>query len=118
MADGFQWEIPPEQAFLQLYDDYARRIYRAIAQLARSFAPRIEAWMKENRVWTDRTGNARQGLFADVELALHRIVLFMDHGVSYGEFLELKHQGQYAIIGPALDYWAPRFWAAVQQLFR
>lgn len=114
----FRWQTPPERALADLYDDYARRIYNEIARLARQFAPQIEAWMKANAVWTDRTGNARQGLFAEVETALTEIVLFFDHGVEYGRALEFLHQGQYAIIGPALDYWGPRFWQAVQALFR
>lgn len=115
---GFQWEVPPEEAFANLYDDYAKQIYRAIQQLARSFVPRIEAWMKANKVWENRTGNLQQSLYADVEAALTEIVLFFDYGLDYGKYVATVSQGQFDIIGPALDYWAPKFWAEVQALFR
>lgn len=133
MTVKFKWEVPPEKAFAELYDEYARQIYRAIQRLAKRYAPEIEAWMKANAVWTDRTGNLRQSLYADVETALTEIVLFFDYGLEYGVYLEharrefgavsalgleLEQQGQYAIIAPALDHFAPKFWADVQALFR
>lgn len=115
---GFKWEVTPEEAFTALYDDYTRRIYQAIQALANRYAPEIEAWLKQNKQWVDRTGNATQGLYAEVEATLTEIVIAFDHSVEYGIWLELKHQGQYAIIAPALDYFAPKFWADVQALFR
>lgn len=118
MAKGFKWEKRPEDAFAELYDDYAKRIYRAIAELAKSYVPQIEAWMVANKVWVDRTGNLKQSLFADVELALTEIVLFFDYGLDYGVYLEFRNQAQYGIIAPALDYFAPKFWADVQALFK
>lgn len=116
-AIRFEWEIPPEKAFAVLYDLYVEEIRSTIFQLAQSFAPRIEAWMKENAIWTDQTGNARQSLYSDVEKTLTDIVVFLDHGISYGVFLEYANQGDYAIIGPALDYWSIQFWNAVKALF-
>jgi hypothetical protein len=114
----FKWEVTPEQAFTELYDDYTRQIYREIQRLALKYAPEIEAWMKAERLWIDRTNNARSGLYAEVESTLTQIVISFDHTMEYGVFLEFKNQGEYAIIAPALDHFAPKFWADVQALFR
>lgn len=113
---GFTWETDPQTAFTQLYDSYARRIYQGILQLARAFVPRIIAWMKQNARWTDRTSNARQSLYAEVETSLFSIAIALDHGVEYGFWLEVANQGRYAIIGPALDFWSVQFWNAVKRL--
>lgn len=113
---SFQWIVPPEQAFTELYDDYARRIYVGIQAIMKRRAPEIEAWMKANAVWTDRTGNARQTLYTEVESALTEITMLLAHGVDYGQWLELAHQGKYAIIGPALDFWARIIWNDILEM--
>lgn len=116
---GFVWETSPEEAFAALADDYERRLEIAIGQLAQRYESEIEAWMKENARWTDRTSNARQSLNTDVEkLAKNMTSIVLSHGVDYGIFLELANQGEYAIIGPALDHFAPKVWADVQELVR
>jgi hypothetical protein len=70
-------------------------------------APEIENWMKSNAPWTDRTGNARNGLAARAydDGESHGIILY--HQVPYGIWLEVRFNGEYAIIGPALEYWGP-----------
>lgn len=139
---GFKWEVTPEAAFTALYDDYTKRIYQAINALAKKYAAEIEAWLKAERKWTDRTGNLRQSLYAEVESKLTEIVIAFDYGLDYGKYLEFQRadvnigdiaadtdrllafylefgeQGRYAIIAPALDYFAPKFWNDVQALFR
>jgi hypothetical protein len=118
MATGFKWEVTPEQAFTELYDEYTRQIYREIQRLATKYAPEIEAYLKREASWMDRTGNLRASLYTEVESSLTEIVLAFDYGLDYGVYLEFKHQGRYAIIAPALDYFAPKFWNDVQALFR
>ncbi len=110
------WDVSPEEAFAQTYDAYAASIYRGILRLAKQYAPQIEAWMKQNAVWTDRTSNARQSLYAEVEALLFSIAISFDHGMEYGYWLEFANQGEYAIVGPALDYWSVQFWEAVKGL--
>jgi hypothetical protein len=98
---------------------YAQAIQAGAAALAARYAPEIEAWMKQNAIWTDRTGNARQTLSAEAaELSAGLIEITLSHGVEYGIWLELAHGGSYAIIGPAIDYFAPRIWADVQRMVR
>lgn len=113
------WQKTPEEAFGELADEYERAIHTAVRTLLQRYAPDIEAWMKTNASWTDRTGNARQTLNTEVEEVLNEAVtIYLAHGVDYGKYLELSNGGRYAIIGPALDYFAPKIWADVQRLFR
>lgn len=120
MADVI-WHVTIEQALDQTVEQQARRIRQAIRALALYFAPQIETWMKQNAPWTDRTGNARQGLYAaleDVNLndIQESIVLYFDHSMIYGFYLETKNSGAYAVVAPALDFWAPRIYAALKRM--
>jgi hypothetical protein len=114
---SFQWTVTPEQAFGDLTRAYIAAIRRGIRALADRRAPEIEAWMKSNAVWTDRTGNARQTLNTEVEqVSLDMVQIILAHGVEYGIYLELANAGNYAIITPALDYWGPQIWRDVQAM--
>ena len=111
------WSVPPEEAFGDLADAYVQAIQDAVWAIAQRRAPEIESWMKINARWTDRTSNARQGLAADAErLATEAVQIVMSYDVDYGIFLELAHAGNYAIIGPALDHFAPIIWQDVLAL--
>ena len=91
---GIVWQVTPEQAFTELVDAYENEIHDAIKQIADRYAPDIEAWMKSNAPWTDRTGNARQTLNTEVqEVASIMVGIILAHGVDYGVFLELSHGG-------------------------
>lgn len=104
---GFTWEIPPNVAFTQLFKWQASVIYEELAELAYRYAVEIEAWMKTNAPWTDRTANLRQSLYATVILMTGMVAIEFDYGLWYGVFLEFSNQGDYAIIAPALDHFAP-----------
>ena len=67
-----------------------------------------ESQMRAKAPWTDRTGNARAGLRA-VHLDLgsqHAIVLY--HTMPYGFWLEVAHDGKYAILGPTQRQISPQ----------
>lgn len=116
---SFQWDVRPTEAWVQMSDSYLASIHRAVYALAQRYAPEIEAWMKQNAPWTDRTGNARQTLETEVEdVALQMVDIYLRHGMSYGEYLEHNYGGRYAIIGPALDVFAVRIWNDIVGLFR
>lgn len=64
---------------------------------------RMVAAAKLTAPWTDRTGNARNGLSTEIGWQpgiQHTIDLF--HRVTYGIFLETRWGGRYAIILPTL----------------
>ena len=116
-GSGYFWVQTPTEAFGQLYYAYTDAILRGIMAIANRRAPEIENWMKENAPWTDRTGNARQTLFTEVQQVTDKMVhIIVSHGVHYGLFLEVKNAGKYAIVNPAIDHWGPIIWGDVRQM--
>lgn len=112
---SFHWESNPEDTFTAGVQQYSDDLVTMLQQIALEFEPQIENWMKTNAPWVDRTGNARQSLCAEVEQIVMGARIALDYGVSYGVFLELGMQSEYAIIAPALDYWSPLIWKEVQK---
>jgi len=111
------WDIEPDEMLVQVAEQYATDLHRAAYTIAQRYAPEIEAWMKATAPWTDRTGNARQGLSAKVDDEVNQFVeLIMAYDVEYGKYLEFDYGGRFAIIGPALDTFAPKIWADIQRL--
>lgn len=115
-GSGFEWVVSPIDAFMALYNGQRTAIQQAILALGYKYASDVEAWMKANAPWTDRTGNARQGLFAICDDLVQQVVITFGHYVTYGKYLEFKNQGRFAIVSPALDYFLPLIIADVQAL--
>lgn len=114
---GFYWKEPPEDTVIPALEEYLRAIHNGVLAIAQFWSPQIQNWMRENAPWTDRTGNARQTLHTEViDVTGEMVGLMMAHGVTYGYNLELRNSGRYAIIGPALDKFAPLIWANVKEL--
>lgn len=113
---GFQWTVPPDAVFPQMAANYTQAVFQSGRQIAYDRAEDMEAWAKQNAPWTDRTGDARERLHATVEETgpIGKIVL--SHGVDYGLWLEIAHSGAYAIIAPAIDYWAPIVFKDLQRM--
>lgn len=66
----------------------------------------IEAYMKDNAPWQDRTGDARRGLQARAnQTGKGNFSIIANHTVSYGGFLETgtSRMQPYPILGPALQ---------------
>lgn len=111
------WDVEPDQLFEEAIRGYISDLHRGIYLICQRYAVEIEAWMKAERVWTDRTGNARQTLHSEVTSVVNEYVeLIMAHGVEYGINLELDNGGRFAIVGPALDRFTPKIWADVRSL--
>lgn len=122
---GVKWSEPLPAAMGRMYDRKTIAIYGSLLQLVLDFQFRIEDWMKDSAVWEDQTGNARQGLAVDVLPELTKITLLLTIGrhpdggfLSYGKHLERSRGGDYAIIGPAVDHWAPQVYSAARQVLR
>lgn len=91
-------------------------IDKIIRTTTRYYEPRVENWMKDNARWTDRTSNARNGLAARSGHSgkTHWIVAF--HQVPYGIWLEVRFQGRYAILMPAIDKFGPEIMDTLQKI--
>jgi hypothetical protein len=78
--------------------------------------PRILAYARQNAPWTDRTSNARNGLFTTVQHDAKTFVLTLSHGVPYGIWLEVRFSGRFAIIRPTIDAKGPEVFATAKRL--
>jgi hypothetical protein len=119
MSDSMRlvWHVPPETIGAAI-GKYGERALDAVFDLAQYFAAKIETWAKVHAPWTDRTGNARQGLTARVFREATAITLILFGAVSYQIWLELKNGGKYAVILPALEIHYQPFMSAIQRLLR
>lgn len=129
---GFTWKVPPQDVWPQGTAAYIAAIKRGVHGVMLYHSPIIENWMRSEKVWIDRTANAVQTLYAQVDPmspseVVNQIELIMAHGVIYGWYLEgyradtlspTRQGKKYAIVQPALDRFGPVIWADIQRLFR
>jgi len=123
MADtGVVWVTPPQnlQRAIQLY---GRRVIVAMRAIAAYLAQQMMEDARRSAPWRDRTGNARSGLFTEVDMqgaAGDIIEIYLSHGhtIEYGVFLELARGGKYAIILPTIEKHLPRLRQMLDELFR
>lgn len=83
---------------------------------AQRMAPEVENYAKANAPWTDRTGNARNGLAARAYRDGNGVGILLYHQVDYGIWLEVRWGGKYAIINPTIDAMGPRVMASYNRL--
>lgn len=116
---SFSWTVTPEQAFIPLYALYAERIESEIVALANGLTDEIADYMKAEARWTDRTGNARAGLYSDViHVARQSVTILASHGpaIPYAIYLETVSAGRFGIIADTIDWWGPRVFHEVQAI--
>lgn len=116
---GFSWQVAPNQAFPDLYEKYTKTIMLSGRRVAESRAKEAEQWMKANAPWQDRTGAARRGLHVEVKESpgvLAELVFAHGADVPYSIWLEIGHSGSFAVIAPAIEYWAPILWRDLQRI--
>lgn len=95
------------------------RIDAAVDIVFDSYEAVAETYARGNAPWTDRTGNARAGLFAkhdSEEMVVHRLTVY--GSMPYTYWLELRHSGRYAIIGPTMVHIAPQLAADIAGAIR
>ena len=100
-------------------EQFPDRVDGAVHAVMEYQGQKAASHMKTNARWTDRTGNARNGLGYKVTWepkVLHAIHLF--HRVSYGIFLETRWAGRYAIILPTIQQFGPDTMRLLDKLFR
>lgn len=90
-------------------DTMSVKLGAVVLMYASTKASELQAKMKLNRPWTDRTGMAKALLNAKVSQPNKNIVrITLAHGVDYGIWLELAHGKNYAIIAPTVREEGPR----------
>lgn len=115
MAEGrIIWDNPIPENLARMYPKLEAYIGATLDYKSQE----IQGDMRANAPWTDRTGNARNGLFCqpygffrgkgsrDSAGKFQRqgsiFGLVMYHSVPYGIWLEIRWSGRYAIIVPTL----------------
>jgi len=63
----------------------------------------LEAQMRADAIWEDRTGAARAGLTARATHESGIVTMTLSHSVPYGFWLEVIQNGRFAIIGPTVE---------------
>ena len=90
-------------------DKMSVKLGAVILMYSATKASEIQAKMKINRPWTDRTGMAKALLNAKVSQPNDNTIrITLSHGVNYGIWLELAHEKNYAIIAPTIREEGPR----------
>lgn len=111
------WTVPPS-ALQRGIGNYAERLLSAVFDLAQYFAARIEAYAKQHAPWTDRTGNARQGLTGRAFRTATAVTILLFGAASYQIWLELAHGGHWGIILKALEANYSPYMKAIEGLMR
>lgn len=98
-----------ESSLKKSLDNMSTKLGAVILMYSATKAAELQSKMKLNRPWTDRTGMAKATLSAKVSQPSQNIVrITLAHGVSYGIWLELAHEKNYAIIAPTIREEGPR----------
>lgn len=95
-----------------------QRLDAALGAVARYEAARVQNAMRSRAPWTDRTGNARNGLFAKAGREGDHHVIELMHSVPYGIWLETRWSGRYAIIAPTVASESPAVARAAAEVLR
>ena len=114
MNEEFEWLSDPVEVFGSMVDGYEAYIRAVIRDICNYYVPQIEAWMKQNAKWEDQTGNARQTMYAELQEMLYTFIIRADYGMDYGVFLELANSGRFAVVAPAMDFFTPQIFKAIQ----
>ena len=94
----------------QNLDKLSLKLGAVILMYAATKASELQAKMKLNRPWTDRTGMAKALLTAKVsQPEKEKVRITLAHGVNYGIWLELANGKNYAIIAPTIREEGPRY---------
>ncbi len=117
---GFEWVIPPT-VMQENIRQYGGKAIAGVKAVADKNAAAAQNEMRQNARWTDRTGNARSGLFSGASMAgtdTVEIVFSHGHTIDYGIHLETGHGGKYAIIAPTLQRYVTLVRMDLQNLFK
>lgn len=78
-------------------------------------AKEMEAHMKINAPWRDRTTDAREGLRAVAVHGTNSSTISAGHTVRYGPALELMESGKFAIVEPTLLLFSRRMFSEIKE---
>lgn len=118
---GIRWVVPPE-TLANAIERYGDRVITSVTAVAGRVAAEMANSARANAPWTDRTGNARTGLFgtAERDMAQKIVTIFLSHSpvLDYPIWLELANAGNYAILMRTIEAHLPELRAELDALLR
>ena len=93
-----------------------RRLDSGLFALTEYWASQSQNRLRANAPWTDRTGNARNGLMGRAGREGSSYTVDMFHSVPYGIWLEVRWGGRYSTILPTLQEVSPQVMAHARGL--
>lgn len=116
---NFTWDRSKFEDVRHMEDKLQRALYGVV----KHWDGPVERHMKHNAPWTDRTSNARNGLFAIAaksarSLAASTFAIVLGHTVDYGVYLEEGTENMEArpIIWPTIELFAPRVMGTLNKI--
>ena len=98
---GIRWSTPPSELATAI-ERYGDRVLTAVAAVAQYVATEMQNQAKADAPWTDRTGNARTGIFgtSEADFSSRVVTIYLSHSATldYPLFLEIGNSGKYAVI--------------------
>lgn len=83
------------------------KVDAAVKILLKTESAQLQSYARQNRMWTDRTGDARRRLTAYLRSTNDGYRIYLAHGVDYGIWLELANEKRFAIIEPSIRLKSP-----------
>jgi hypothetical protein len=103
---GIRWRTPPSELATAI-ERYGDRVLQAVAAVAQYVATQMQNQAKADAPWTDRTGNARTGLFgtSEADFGAKVVTIYLSHGatISHGLWLEIANSGKYSIVMKTME---------------
>ncbi|MBQ9901074.1 MAG: HK97 gp10 family phage protein [Clostridia bacterium] len=97
--------------------DYGTNVSECLSDAGGAAASSMEDYAKNNRPWTDRTGNARRTMEGVCAWAVpsgsgrtsgNILTVGVEGHMPYSVFLELGYGQKYSILAPTVHHFAPR----------
>lgn len=113
------WNVDPGEYLERLTRQRTDAIERDVVRLVDRLSNQATTFMRQNARWQDRTGEARAGLYADVEHAVREsVTLLLSHGpaVEYAVWLEYAHRGRFEILSTTSDNFWPLLYRGVVEI--
>jgi len=134
MTSGFKWVVSPEQQLIPAIEKYGMDVLVAVQAVATYWGQFVQDEGRQEAVWTDRTANARGGLFfavdgfgletltgtvtpdaksqmSDVAVESgdkNTLIVTLGHTVFYGKYLETSNGGKYAVVMSTIERNLPK----------
>lgn len=103
---GIRWSTPPSELATAV-ERYGDRVLTAVAAVAQYVATQMQNQAKADAPWTDRTGNARTGLFgtSEADFGAKVVTIYLSHGatIDYGLWLEIAGSGKWGIVMKTME---------------